>query len=218
MAALASAPAAAEPGHWFSPPVFKTPATDDAMRTAQDEQQFVGNLTKEKQRISVLCNDVKAHGAPISRLEKIVNAASHEEAHDAPLSRLEELIVNAASHEEAHDAPISRLEELILNAASHEEGSAHKLSSELSSDEELEKRKVDAALWWAAMTAEKDTEKAVRGGTAYADFVDILRISDNDGGTPIRPWAPSPGARQGEPASASIFSMGRASRRRIIAH
>jgi len=197
MAALASAPAAAEPGHWFSPPVFKTPATDDAMRTAQDEQQFVGNLTKEKQRISVLCNDVKAHGAPISRLEKIVNAASHEEAHDAPLSRLEELIVNAASHEE---------------------GSAHKLSSELSSDEELEKRKVDAALWWAAMTAEKDTEKAVRGGTAYADFVDILRISDNDGGTPIRPWAPSPGARQGEPASASIFSMGRASRRRIIAH
>ena len=197
MAALASAPAAAEPGHWFRPPVFKTPATDDDQRTAPDEQQFVGNLTKEKQRISLLCNDVKAHGAPISRLEKIVNAASHEEA---------------------HDAPISRLEELIVNAASHEEGSAHKLSS----DKELEKRKLEAALWWAAMTAEKDTEKAVRGGSAYADFVDILRISDNDGGTLIRPWAFSPLPRQGEPegepASASFFSMGRASRRRIIAH
>ena len=73
-----------------------------------------------------------------------------------------------------------------------------------------QKRKMEAALWWATMTAEKQTDKAVRGGTAYSDFVDILRISDNpDGGPPIPPWPPNPGVSQ---------EQGRASRRRIMAH
>ena len=50
---------------------------------------------------------------------------------------------------------------------------------ELPSD--LETRKVDEALWRAAMTAHKDTEGKVRGGTAYFDFLNMLRISGNAG-------------------------------------
>ena len=98
--------------------------------------------------------------------------------------------------------------------------------------DDLQKRKIDGALWWARMTADKDTDGAVRGGTAYIDFVDNLRISDNTGNTgPTSPWAPSqrdvisrcaegclPGCGHYQ-ASVSIFSVGeKASRRRIILH
>ena len=96
--------------------------------------------------------------------------------------------------------------------------------------DDLQKRKIDGALWWAR--SDKDTDGAVRGGTAYIDFVDNLRISDNTGNTgPTSPWAPSqrdvisrcaegclPGCGHYQ-ASVSIFSVGeKASRRRIILH